>query len=271
VIQEAERLAGAGIREVILVAQDTTAYGRDLRERPSLSLLLRELAALSALRWIRILYAHPASMTDEILETVAGEEKVCSYLDIPVQHADDAVLRAMNRKGDSAAIRAAIRRARSIIPGVTLRTSLIVGFPGETVKTFRTLLNFVRETRFENLGVFPYSEEEGTKAAALHPRLSERTKLRRRGILMETQAVISAEINQSRIGSIEEVLLEEESGQTEYPVLGRTRGQAPEIDGLIYVKKGKGRIGESILCRVTDADTYDLYAEEIETDGMSKL
>jgi ribosomal protein S12 methylthiotransferase len=263
ILKEGERLAEMGIREVILIAQDTTAYGRDLRGKPSLGELLRELSSIGNLRWIRVLYAHPASITDEILMTVAGEEKICSYLDMPVQHMDDSLLKAMNRKSNGASIRGTIDRARAIIPGVTLRTSLIVGFPGETAKKFNALLEFVQEARFENLGVFIYSREEGTKAAELPARISERVKNRRRDILMEAQSAISFEINRSRIGSVEEVLLEEKSDAPEFPLVGRTRGQAPEVDGVTYVRAGKGKIGDIVSCRITGADTYDLYGEEI--------
>jgi ribosomal protein S12 methylthiotransferase len=263
ILKEGERLAGMGIREVILIAQDTTAYGRDLRGKPSLSDLLRELSSIGNLRWIRVLYAHPASITDEILMTVAEEEKICSYIDMPVQHMDDDLLRTMNRKSNSASIRGTIDRARAVIPGVTLRTSLIVGFPGETAKKFNALLEFVQEARFENLGVFIYSREEGTKAAALPARISEKVKNRRRDILMEEQSAISFKINRSRIGSVEEVLLEEKSDVPEFPLVGRTRGQAPEIDGVTYVRVRKGKAGDIVACRITGADTYDLYAEEI--------
>lgn len=272
ILKEGETLAKKGIREVVLIAQDTTAYGRDLREKPSLSNLLRDLSSMKSLRWIRILYTHPASITDEILMTVAGEEKICSYLDMPVQHIDDALLRAMHRKSNSAAIRETIDRARAVIPGVTLRTSLMVGFPGETAKKFDALLHFVRDARFENLGTFVYSKEEGTKAAELSAQVSEKVKYKRRDILMEEQSVISFEINRSRIGGVEEVLLEEKSDIPGYPLVGRTRGQAPEIDGVTHVRAGKGKIGDIVLCRITGADTYDLYAEQMgvghQTPGM---
>ncbi len=262
ILKEGERLAGMGIREVILIAQDTTAWGRDLKGKPALSDLLRELAQLSGLRWIRVLYTQPGSLTDAFLSAMAAEKKVCSYLDMPVQHIDDDILAAMKRKGGAAAVREAIRRARDVVPGIVLRTSLIAGFPGETAKKFRSLLDFVRETRFDNLGVFTYSREEGTVSAGFSSQVSERVKTKRRDILMEEQAVISYDINRSRIGSLEEVLLEGESGEPEFPWVGRIRGQAPEIDGLTYVKVKKGKIGEIVSCRITGADTYDLYAEQ---------
>jgi len=263
VLKEAERLSAMGIREVVLIAQDTTAYGRDLQGKPALSDLLRRLSSIDGLHWIRVLYAYPAGITEELLRTMAEEKKICRYLDIPVQHIDDDILHAMGRRGRGDTIRGTLQQVRRRVPGTVLRTSLITGFPGETVKKFNALLEFVRETRFENLGVFAYSREEGTKAAALPAQVSERVKGRRRDILMGEQAAISFEINRARIGAVEEVLLEEKSGIPEYPFVGRTRGQAPEIDGVTYVKAGRGKTGDIVLCRITDADTYDLYAEQI--------
>ena len=188
VVREAEALAGRGVRELIVTAQDTTAYGRDLKGKPTLSLLLTELAAVDGLAWIRLLYTYPAHLTEELLRTIADEDKICQYLDIPIQHGDDAVLTAMHRRGDSALIRRVIGAARAIVPGVALRTSLIVGFPGETARRFENLLAFVREIRFDHLGVFTYSREEGTAAAALPSRISEKEKERRRSLVMEEQA-----------------------------------------------------------------------------------
>ncbi len=263
ILRESEKLARMGIREVVLIAQDTTAYGRDLRGKPSLSDLLRELSSIETLRWIRLLYAYPTGITGELLQTMAEEKKICHYLDIPIQHIDDDILGAMKRKGRGAKIRETISRVRRTIPGIVLRTSLIVGFPGETAKKFNALLEFVQEARIENLGVFVYSREEGTKAAELPAQISERVKNRRRDILMEEQSAISFEINRSRIGSVEEVLLEEKSDDPEFSLAGRTRGQAPEIDGVTYVRVRKGKIGDIVSCRITGADTYDLYAEEI--------
>lgn len=262
VLKEAEALALAGVKEVVLVAQDTTAYGRDLAGRPLLAELLRELAAVPGFRWLRFLYAYPSSVTDELLEVVAGEEKVCKYIDIPVQHIDDGILRAMKRKGGSAEIRGAVDRIRRMVPEAVLRTSVIVGFPGETAAKFDRLLGFVEEARFENLGAFTYSREEGTEAAGLASQVSELVKEKRRDLLMERQAAISFEVNRKRIGRVEEVLLEGESGDPAFPLLGRTRAQAPEVDGVTCVRTKKGKIGDVVPCRVVDADTYDLYAEE---------
>jgi len=263
IVKEAEGLAARGVRELIVTAQDTTAYGLDRREKPTLSRLLRELAAVDGLSWIRLLYTYPARLTEELLRTIADEKKICRYLDIPIQHSDDAILAAMHRRGDGALIRDAIAKAREIIPGVSLRTSLIVGFPGETRRRFENLLSFVREIRFDHLGIFPYSREEGTKAAALASRISEREKERRRNLVMEEQALISREINSALIGTMQEVLVEGKGELSGYSHIGRCRRQAPEIDGATHLRGGDPKAGTIIACRIIAADDYDLFAEII--------
>jgi ribosomal protein S12 methylthiotransferase len=262
-VREAESLAAQGVREIILTAQDTTVYGRDLKGKPNLSGLLRKLAGVDGISWIRVLYTYPAHLTEELLRTMAEEEKICSYLDIPIQHCDDAVLRAMRRRGDERLIRDAIRKARQIVPGIALRTSLIVGFPGETPRRFEHLLSFVRDIRFDHLGVFPYSREEGTEAAGYPARISEKEKERRRGVLMEEQAGISRGINESLIGTRQEILVEGRGDLEDYPHVGRCRRQAPEIDGVTHVRGENLREGMLVDCRITAADDYDLFAEMI--------
>jgi ribosomal protein S12 methylthiotransferase len=263
IVREAEDLAARGVRELIVTAQDTTAYGRDLKGKPTLGLLLRELAAVEGLAWIRLLYTYPAHLTDELLQTIAAEGKICDYLDIPIQHSDDAILRAMHRRGDNALIREVIAKARSIIPGVALRTSLIVGFPGETPRRFENLLAFVREARFDHLGVFTYSREEETPAAALPSRISEREKERRRDLVMEEQALISRGINDGLIGTLQEALVEGKGDLEGYAAVGRCRRQAPDIDGVTHLRGGNPKPGTVVTCRITAADDYDLYAEMI--------
>ncbi len=263
IVREAETLASRGIRELIVTAQDTTAYGLDRRDKPELSLLLRELATVRGISWIRLLYTYPSRLTPQLLRTIADEEKICPYLDIPIQHSDDAVLAAMHRRGDNALIRRAIADAREIVPGVALRTSLIVGFPGETPRRFENLLAFIREIRFDHLGVFPYSREEGTAAAALPARISEREKERRRDIIMEEQAQISREINAALIGTRQAVLVEGKGELPGYGRIGRCRRQAPEIDGVTHIRGGNPETGTIVACRIVDADDYDLFAEII--------
>lgn len=263
ILAEAEELASRGVRELILISQDTTAYGRERRDKTSLSKLLRELVLIGGISWIRLLYLYPSRITQELLCTIAEEEKVCKYLDIPIQHSDDSILAAMRRGGNSAQLRGIIARAREIIPDVALRTSLIVGFPGETPRRFENLLSFVREISFDHLGAFPYCREEGSRAAGLPARISEREKQRRRDIVMEEQAMISREINSRLIGSVQEVLVEAKSERADFPGIGRCRRQAPEIDGITYFKGGNPSIGQLVSCRITGADDYDLFAEII--------
>lgn len=263
ILWEAQKLAAKGIKEIILIGQDTTVYGRDLKNRPKLSDLLSALASFSGVRWLRLLYTHPAHITTDILEVMADHEKICRYIDLPIQHIDDTLLTAMNRKVSAARICEIISQARNILPDVTLRTSIIVGFPGETSKRFESLLNFVRETQFDHLGVFTYSREEGTAAAKMPSRISETEKERRRDSIMSEQADISHVINRKLIGSIQEVLIEEKSDREGYAFVGRCRRQVPEIDGVTYLKGGNAKIGDFINCLITSADHYDLFGKII--------
>lgn len=264
ILQEAEMLAQRGIKELIITAQDSTAYGQDLKSRPRLTSLLNNMAKIEGVRWIRLLYAHPARITTDLLETIAANHKICPYIDLPIQHIDDNLLKAMNRKITAAQIQKIITQARAFIPGVTLRTSLIVGFPGETPARFKRLLNFVNEIRFDHLGAFTYSREEGTKAANLKLQVSEKEKERRREAIMGEQAAISAEMNKRLIGSIQEVLVESKSDRSDDWFLGRCRRQAPDIDGVTYIKNSKSPIGSIIKCKITAADEYDLFAEPMD-------
>ncbi|MGZ6225330.1 MAG: 30S ribosomal protein S12 methylthiotransferase RimO [Syntrophales bacterium] len=261
ILMEAERLSMGGVKEVIITAQDTTAYGRDLKGKPNLGDLLKGLASIKGVHWIRLLYTHPAGLTDEMLESIASCESICKYIDVPIQHIDNEILASMKRRGGSNLIKKTIQRAREIIPGVALRTSIIVGFPGETRTKFNDLLSFIKETRFDHLGVFTYSREEGTRAASYPSRISEREKQVRREHLMEEQSVISYEINQTLIGSIQEVLIEGKSEIPDHPYVGRCGRQAPEIDGVTYVKGERLAVGSLVHCKITASTEYDLFAE----------
>ncbi len=263
ILGEAEILANRGIKEIIITAQDTTNYGSDLKGRPRLSVLLNDMAKIKSIKWIRLLYAHPARVTTDLLETIAANEKICRYIDLPIQHIDDDILKAMNRKVTGAKIREVIAQARRTIPGIALRTSLIVGFPGETPTRFNRVLDFVNETKFDHLGVFTYSREEGTIAANLKSHVSEKEKERRRETIMNEQAAISHTINKTLIGSTQEVLIEGESDRGDYAYMGRCRRQAPEIDGITYIKKSKAQIGKIVKCKITAVDEYDLFGEII--------
>jgi len=263
ILKETALLANVGVKEIILTAQETTAYGRDLKGKSTLATLMKGLASIDGIRWIRLLYTYPVNITSKILETIVEEKKICKYIDIPVQHIDDDILKSMNRKGSSQSIKDIIRKSREIIPGVALRTSLIVGFPGETPEKFNRLLEFIKETRFDHLGVFKYSQEEGTKAAKLPFQVSEEEKEERRNIIMEEQSIISYEINQSLTGSVHEIIIEEKSDIPGYTHVGRLQRQSPDIDGVTYVNAQEKTPGDIINCRITSADEYDLYAEEV--------
>ncbi|MBN1381267.1 MAG: 30S ribosomal protein S12 methylthiotransferase RimO [Deltaproteobacteria bacterium] len=260
ILKEAQNLAARGVKELILTAQDTTAYGKTLKGKPTLSVLLKQLVAVDGIEWIRLLYAYPTGLSRELLEIIAGEDKICKYIDIPVQHIDNAILQAMNRRGDSALIRKVMANARAIIPQVALRTSVIVGFPGETPAKSQRLLSFIREARFDHLGAFKYSREEGTAAAGLPRQVSDRVKDARRNAIMEEQAVISWEINRSLLGTDAKVLVEGTSAVAEYPYVGRLARQAPDIDGVTYLKGSNLVPGDFVECRITGCDEYDLYA-----------
>ncbi|MCX7634250.1 MAG: 30S ribosomal protein S12 methylthiotransferase RimO [Syntrophales bacterium] len=261
VLQEAQGLAARGVKELILVAQDTTAYGSDLYGRPFLEELLTGLASIADLRWIRLLYLYPTRITKGLLETMARHEKICPYIDMPIQHCDDVILARMNRRGNHRDIATVIHNARTILPEVALRTSVIVGLPGETPRRFEKLLTFVKEHRFDHLGAFTYAREEGTPAAAMGDRVSAREKDRRFRRIMEEQAVISAEINRSLVGTRQEVIIEGKSDLPEYTYVGRCRRQAPDIDGVTYVRGNGLSVGDFVTCRVVDAGYYDLFTE----------
>ncbi len=258
VVAEAEALAADGVIELNLIAQDLTAFGRDRRDGSSLSKLLRSLARVDGLRWIRLLYTYPRYVTEELLQTIVGEEKVCRYVDMPLQHISDRMLRRMRRERDGAAVRRLLDRIRRRIPGVAIRTAFIVGFPGETDADFHELLEFVREAHFERVGVFRYSKEEGTAAASFSDQVPEAVKRRRRSALMRVQAEISAAANRQLIGSEQRVLVCGEDGRGR--LYGRLPTQAPEIDGQVYLR-GDMNVGRIVRARIVRASTYDLQAE----------
>ena len=258
VVQEAMRLAASGVREINLIAQDLTAYGRDLKPRASLAALLRRLAPIDGIRWIRLLYCYPNFVTDELLAAIASLEKVVNYIDMPLQHADDAMLRAMKRERSADALRRLLERVRAAIPGVALRTSFIVGFPGETDAAFAALVDFVREQKFDRVGVFTYSHEENTAAYGLADQVSEGVKRRRRAELMEVAAEISLEKNRGLVGREIEVMVEGAAPGRATRLRARTSAQAPEIDGMVLLS-GEAEPGEIVRARIERATTYDLH------------
>jgi ribosomal protein S12 methylthiotransferase len=262
-VAEARRLAAGGVKELNIIAQDITRYGEDLPGTPTLVDLLTALAAIEELRWIRLLYAYPDGITDQLVNLLRDEPKLCKYLDVPIQHISDTVLQRMNRRSSGSDIRRIMDRLRSEIPEIALRTSLIVGFPGETDEDFRALLAFVEETRFDRLGVFCYSREEGTPAAEMDGQVTERVKRERYKRLMKTQARVSFLCNRALIGTVEEVLVEGYSDETDLLLKGRSARQAPDIDGMVYITSGNAKVGDIVELRITDSSDYDLIGEMV--------
>ena len=262
-VAEASSLAAGGVRELILIAQDSTYYGLDLYRRRALGELIGRLSAIPGIEWIRIHYSYPADFPEDVLEAMASNPKVCKYLDIPLQHISDRVLDLMHRHVDGAWTRALIARLRKEVPGVALRTTMIVGHPGETEEDFAELLDFVREARFERLGAFIYSEEEGTWGAEhLKDDVPEEVKRARLDTLMELQREISLEYNRSRVGTEIRVLVD---GFLDGTAVCRSEFESPEVDGEILVPGAEGKVkeGEFIRVRITDAEDYDLIASII--------
>jgi ribosomal protein S12 methylthiotransferase len=264
VVTEVRRLVGEGVKEINLIAQDVTAYGADRDDGATIEKLLRELVRIEGLAWLRLLYAYPDGISDALLDLMAEQENICNYLDIPIQHIDDTLLGAMNRRIDEAGIRRLLERIRSRMPDATLRTSLIVGFPGETDEQFRKLLAFVEEGHFERLGVFRYSREEGTAAAGLENQVPERTKQARYKRLMKAQSRISYRKNRALVGKIEPVLVEGYSDETDLLLAGRAVCQAPDVDGQVYITAGRANVGDIVPLRITDSSEYDLIGEIVE-------
>jgi len=263
-VAEAEKLVARGVKEINVISQDITRYGSDLADGSTLETLIRRLAAIEGLRWIRLLYAYPDGITDSLIELIRDEPKVCKYLDIPIQHISDPVLKAMKRRSSEQQIRDLIARLRSRIPGIALRTSLIVGFPGETFEDFSVLMQFVEQTGFDRLGVFCYSREEGTPAADLPEQVSERVKRERYRKLMRAQARLSFRRNRALIGQTEQVVVEGYSEETELLLKGRSSRQAPDIDGQVYITAGTADVGDIVTLRITDSSDYDLIGEIVD-------
>lgn len=265
VIAEAERLAQAGVREITLIGQDTTCYGEDFGLKDGLALLLEKLAGIDDLRWIRFLYAYPNKITGRLLEAIAKHEKICSYMDVPLQHASANVLKRMKRGGGAEVFLQSIRKMRNEIPALTLRTSFVVGFPGETDQDFGQLCDFVREAQFDWMGTFAYSDQEGAAAYGLDGKLPLREIERRRKRLMEIQRHISKKKKKALVGQEFDLLLEGISEETDLLMEGRTAMHAPEIDGKVFVNDfppdAELQPGEFYRCQITEAQDYDLVAK----------
>ena len=260
IVDECERLAEGGVTEITLIAQDTSRYGNDIYGKTRMSELLRRVAAIEKVKWVRVLYCYPDTTDDELLETIAHTPKVCAYLDLPLQHINDRLLKKMNRRGSSDWIKSRIEKCRQL--GITLRTTMIVGFPGETEEEFQELMDFVRWARFDRLGAFAYSPEEDTPAAVMPDQIDQETKYRRLDQLMMLQQEISMEINESRVGEECTVLCE---GWEDGLYYGRSPKEAPESDGNIrFTAQREIQPGEYVKVKILSAEAYDLYGEEMQ-------
>jgi ribosomal protein S12 methylthiotransferase len=267
VVAEAERLARSGVREITLIGQDTTCYGEDFGLQNGLALLLEKLASIEDLRWIRFLYAYPNKITGKLLETIAHHEKICSYMDVPLQHASATLLKRMKRGGGADVFLRSIAKMRRAVPDLTLRTSFIVGFPGETEKEFEELCEFIREAQFDWMGTFAYSDQQGAAAYELEKKLSPREIERRRRRLMAIQRQISKKKKKALVGREFDLLLEGESEESDLLLEGRTAMHAPEIDGKVLIndfpEQAMPQPGQFYRCQITQAHDYDLVAKII--------
>ena len=264
IMEEARMLASKGIKELIVIAQDTTKYGVDLYGESKLAELLEQLSTIPEIKWIRFLYSYPEGITDELIETVKNNNKICKYFDIPIQHISNGILKKMNRQTNKEQIESLIAKLRKEIPDVTLRTSLIVGFPGEKQQDFDELSKFVKEARFDKLGAFMYSKEEGTPAAKLPEQVYGKTKKSRYNKIMKIQQEVSKENLQNKIGQEVEILIEEISFDRKY-LIGRTKQDVPDIDGVIYIKNRDDKlVNQFVKAKVIDVSNYDLIGELVK-------
>ena len=261
ILKEAEKLAKQGYKELIVIAQDTSKYGVDIYGEPKLAELLEKLSKIEGIKWIRFLYTYPESITEELIKVVKENDKICKYFDIPIQHISNPVLKRMNRKSNGESIRNVITKIRKEIPEVIIRTTVMVGFPGETEEQFNELYEFVKWARFERLGAFPYSKEDGTPAERLDGHLHPMTKKSRYNRIMRLQQGISDQIMKDQIGKVIEVLIEDESFDGKY-YIGRSKNEVPDIDGVIYVEKSKDELFDKFVkVEITGSRDYDLIGK----------
>jgi ribosomal protein S12 methylthiotransferase len=260
-VREARRLEEQGVKELTLIAQDSTAYGRDLAGKASLEILLRHLLDHTAIPWLRILYLYPSGISKELLTIMVENKRVVPYLDIPMQHVNDGVLRAMNRHYSSEDLYDMVAGIRSKIPDIALRTTFLVGFPGESEPAFLEIERFLRKMRIDHMGVFPYANEEGAPSEGFANQLPKKEKQRRCDYLLAVQAEISAEIQKKYLGRVEPVLVEGLSRETDLLLEGRTRYQAPEVDGCVLINDGTASPGDIVNVHITDSQVYDLVGE----------
>ena len=260
-IEEANKLAEQGYEEIILTAQDTTRYGQDLYGKPKLAELLQEVCKIDKIKWIRILYLYPETITDKLIQVIKENDKICNYFDIPIQHISDSVLKRMNRKSNGESIKKLIQKLRKEIPNVILRTTVMVGFPGETEEDFEELYNFLKEAKFDKLGAFMYSKEEGTGAEKMPNQIHPATKKSRYNKIMKLQQEISRENLENKIGTTQKARIDGITKNQKYYV-GRTYMDVPEIDGVVYIKNTKQlNLGDWVDCKITEVKDYDLIGE----------
>ena len=263
IVEEAKTLAAEGVKELVVIAQDTTRYGEDLYGEAKLAELLEELAGIEGIKWIRIMYSYPESITEKLIDVIAAHDNICSYFDMPIQHASNRVLKRMNRRTSKEDIRNKVEMIRNKIPDAVIRTTVIVGFPGETEEDLEELIEFMKEIKFDRLGAFAYSREEDTPADRMDGHMDEEIKEERRDRVMMVQQVISEEINQKREDKVFEVLIEEEAEEGVY--VGRTQGDAEEIDSVVYVNSDEElELGSFVNVYITEAMEYDLIGDVVD-------
>jgi ribosomal protein S12 methylthiotransferase len=256
--REAQGLQEQGVKELSLIAQDSTAYGNDLGNNDNIVQLMKQLLSQTSIPWLRLLYLYPTGVSDELLQLMATNQRIVPYLDIPMQHTSDKILRAMNRRYNSEQLYRTIERIRNVLPDIALRTTFLVGFPGETEKDFMEIETFLKNTHLDHVGVFPYANEEGCPSETFSNQLPEEEKLKRRDYLLDVQSELSEAIQKKYIGRVEPVLVEGLSRETDLLLEGRTRYQAPEVDGCVYINDGVAHPGDIVDVRITDTQVYDL-------------
>lgn len=268
IIQETKQLCEiADVKELNIVSQDSTLYGQDLYGRPKIAELLSKIANLNIISWIRLLYAHPAHFGDDLIRTISDTPSVCKYIDLPIEHINDEILKRMNRKTTKKQIISLIDKLRKLIKGLTIRTTFIVGFPGETEAQFKELIDFIKDFKFERMGAFIYSREEGTAAYKYKNQLPHKVKASRFDELMKVQQQIATEINSRHLGRIMRVLVDEKDKNQKEVFLARTEGDAPEVDGIVYVESKKAVVGEFLDVKITDTLEYDLVGQDIRDES----
>ncbi|MEK6546330.1 MAG: 30S ribosomal protein S12 methylthiotransferase RimO [Nitrospinota bacterium] len=264
IVREVEIFSGQGVKEVNLISQDTTMYGVDLGIKNGLAGLLKRLVRIDGIKWIRLLYCYPAFLKDELINVIRDEEKICKYIDLPLQHSDDKILSKMMRQEREGEIRDLVNKIRKAIPDVAIRTAFIVGFPGEADTHFGHLVNFIKEMRFEHLGIFTYSPEEGTTAAEMPDQIPDEVKIERRDTIMKLQQKISSENNKRLVGMMRDVLVEDSVSDNEFLIKGRMQTQAPDIDGIVYIEEGDARVGDILPVKITRTMEYDFIGRAVD-------